>query len=66
MPNLGNDRTKIRIVKKGSDDSNWIYWASLTGSERLSLLEKIRKQVIKEKYGADPGFQRVYRIVKRT
>ena len=55
----------LKIVKKGFDDSNIIYWRSLTPQERLSNLEKIRKEVIKAKYGTDPGFQRVVTIVKR-
>ena len=55
----------VRIVKKGEDDSNVKYWLSLSYQERITNLEKIRKEVNKRIYGTDKGFQRVYRIVKR-
>jgi hypothetical protein len=59
------DKTRIRIVKVGEDESNEEYWATLTGSERLDLLEELRAEVIKDKYATHKRFQRVYRIVKR-
>ena len=57
---------KIRIVKKGEDDSNLICWLSLTFGERMAELEKMRQQINSRKYGARQGFQRVCRIVKRA
>ncbi|WP_235298554.1 hypothetical protein [Portibacter marinus] len=56
---------RVTIIKKDSDDPNIAYWASQTPQERLSFLETIRKEVIKSKYGIDPGFQRVVNIIKR-
>lgn len=57
---------RIRIVKKGEDDGNIMYWLSLTYNQRMAELEKMRQEINKERYGTQPGFQRVYRIVKRV
>jgi len=57
---------KIRIVKKGQDEGNLLYWISQTYSDRMRELEKLREEVIKMKYGTSEGFQRVYRITQRT
>ena len=57
---------QIRIVKKGQDDANLLYWLSLTFNQRMAELENMRQQINKRKYGARQGFQRVYRIAKRT
>lgn len=57
---------QIRIVKKGEDDGNLLYWLSLTFNQRMAELESIRQQINKRKYGTRQGFQRVYRIAKRA
>ena len=57
---------QIRIVKKGQDDRNLLYWLSLTFNQRMAELENMRQQINKRKYGARQGFQRVYRITKRA
>lgn len=59
-------KKQIRIVKKAEDESNLLYWLSLTDKERMAELEKIRQQVNKRKYGNRQRFQRVYRITKRA
>ncbi len=50
----------VRIVKKGEDKSNLLYWLSLSEKERMAELEKIRQETNLEKYGIRQGFQRVY------
>lgn len=57
---------QIRIVKKGEDERNLLYWLSLTTKERMAELEKIRQEINKIRYGARQGFQRVYRITQRA
>ena len=59
-------KKQIRIVKKGQDEGNLLYWLSLTEKERMAELEKNRQQINKRKYGTRQGFQRVYRIAKRA
>jgi hypothetical protein len=59
-------KKRIKIVKKGQDEGNLLYWLSLTEKERMAELEKIRQQINKRKYGTRQGFQRVYRIAKRA
>ncbi len=59
-------KRQIRIVKKGRDEGNLQYWVTLTFQERMAELEKMRQQINLQKYGTQQGFQRVYRIVKRT
>ena len=56
----------IRIVKKGEDDSNLLYWLSLSVQERMRQLEETRQEVNQRLYGTRQGFQRVYRVVKRS
>jgi hypothetical protein len=41
------------------------YWRTRPYAERLEALEQIRREYHQWKYGAEPEFQRVYRIVKR-
>lgn len=57
---------KVKIVKKGDDDSNLLYWLSLDAKERMRELVNIRQQVNERKYGTRKGFQRVYRIIKQA
>jgi hypothetical protein len=59
------DKNAVNIVRKGKE-SDLKYWLSKSPQERLEALEQIRSEYIKWKYGDDPGFQRVYRIVKRS
>ena len=56
----------IKIVKKGQDDGNLKYWASLTFKARMIELEKIRQEVNKHRHGTRQEFQRVYKIIKRA
>jgi hypothetical protein len=56
----------IRIVKKGDDIHDIIYWLSLSYQERMSELENIRREVNQRIYGTESRFQRVYRIIKRS
>ncbi len=45
--------------------NDFAFWQSRTPEERLAALEEIRKEYNTWKYGTEPGFQRVYRIVKQ-
>lgn len=56
----------VRIVKKGKDDSNLLYWLSLSEVERLRQLEEMRREINLRIYGPEQGFQRVYRVIKRA
>jgi hypothetical protein len=40
-------------------------WQGRPFAARLAALEESRREYLRWKYGADPGFQRVYKIVKR-
>ena len=41
------------------------YWRAQSYTARLEALEQIRQEYHHWKYHAEPGFQRVYKIVKR-
>lgn len=58
---------KIHIAKykKGEEPSDVLYWRGRPPIERILTLEQIRQEYNLWKYGAESGFQRVYRIVKR-
>jgi len=60
-------RNCIRVVNKEEDDSNILYFISLSRFERLTHLEQLRTQYISLiKYkDSQQGFQRVYRVIKR-
>ena len=53
---------KVRIDEQKSD---FAYWQSQPYEARLATLEQIRQEYHRWKYGTEPGFQRVYTIVKR-
>ncbi len=48
-----------------SQKSDFAYWQTQPYTARLAALEQIRQEYHRWKYGAEPGFQRVYKIVKR-
>lgn len=56
----------VRIVKKGADEANIIYWASRNSAACLEELESIRQVYIRTHNGSRQGLQRVYRIIKRA
>jgi hypothetical protein len=56
------------VVKKYRLDgqpSDFAYWQAQPPEARLAALEEIRREYIAWKYGTDPGFQRVCRIVNQ-
>ena len=70
MDNLMNsdrlDKTAIQIFKTNEAPTDFAYWQTRSFEERLAALESIRNDYIKWAYDIQPGFQRVYRIIKQT
>ena len=60
------DRTIVRKVKRNEANSDFEYWQSQSFEKRLEALETIRQEYHRWKYDTEPGFRRVYRIVKRS
>jgi len=54
--------TKVKLSDKKTDSA---YWREQSYSARLAAVEEIRQEYHRWRYGAEPGFQRVYTIVKR-
>jgi hypothetical protein len=54
--------TKAKLSDKKTDSA---YWRQQSYSARLAALEEIRQEYHRWRYGAEPGFQRVYTITKR-
>lgn len=52
---------KYRIEEQPSDFS---FWKTKSYEDRLNALEQIRREYIAWRYDAEPGFQRVYRVIK--
>ena len=52
-------------VKIGEQPTDFAYWQTQPYARRLAALEQIRQEFHRWKYDAEPGFQRVYSIVKR-
>ncbi|MBN1315818.1 MAG: hypothetical protein JXA42_10130 [Anaerolineales bacterium] len=55
------------VIKKDlySLENDFAYWQSQPYQARLETLEQIRQEYHKWRYGVEPGFHRVYQIVKR-
>ena len=54
-----------KIKETSRDDAR--YWYDKTPQERLDALEQIRQEYHQWKYqDAQPRFQRVYRVIKRS
>lgn len=49
-----------------SSQSDVAYWRNQPYEARLAALETIRREYHQWKYNAEPGFQRVYRIIKQA
>ena len=54
--------TKGKLGNKKTDSA---YWRKQPYAVRLAALEEIRQEYHRWRYGAEPGFQRVYTVVKR-
>jgi len=63
---MAAENKKITIVKKGDDCNDLEYYLQLSAQERLELVEELRQKYIDLFYETKPGFQRVYRIIRKT
>jgi len=55
----------VKKVRFGEVRSDAAFWRSLPYAERIAALEQIREEYHHWKADAQPGFQRIYSIVKR-
>ena len=60
------DRNVITKVNINENKNDFEFWQSQTFEHRLETLENIREEYNGWKYGSQPGFQRIYSIVKRS
>jgi hypothetical protein len=58
------DRSIIKILNLKDQKNDFAFWQNQSYQKRLQTLEEIRQEYIKWKYGSQPGFQRVYKIVE--
>ncbi len=56
----------VTIVRTEDAPREAAYWKQQPTALRLATLEIIRQEYIKWKYDHQPGFQRVYHIVKHA
>jgi len=56
------DKTAIKKVKLGQEDSSFVYWQTQPFEKRISAIEFLRKQI----NGTQSRLQRVYRITKQA
>ena len=59
------DKTFVRKGKIRQQGNDFLFWQSQPYEIRLATIEQLRQEYNTWKYGAEQGFQRVYRIVKR-
>ena len=59
------NKTRVVKYKKGEEPNDILYWLKQPVIERLRAVEMLRMEYNLWKYGAQSGFQRVYRAVKR-
>ena len=58
----------VKVVRKTPIDKqerDVTYWRTQPYEARLAALEQIRREYHQWQYGTEPGFQRVYTIIKR-
>lgn len=58
------DRTAVKKVKFDEVENDFAYWQTRSYEDRLLTLESIRKEYIDWAYDTQPGFQRIYSIIK--
>lgn len=56
----------IRIYRTGEQPTDFACWQSVPYAERLAVLEQIRRDYHRWKYGAEPRLHKVYSIAPRT
>ncbi len=64
LARIGREKlvAKVPLRKRKND---FAYWQTRPYAARLAALEEIRQEYHRWKYGVQPRFQRVYRIIKR-
>lgn len=55
---------EVRKVPLDEQERDVIYWRTQPYEARLAALEQIRREYHQWRYGSEPGFQRVFTIVK--
>jgi hypothetical protein len=55
----------VKKVNQYERKTDSVYWRAQPYVTRLAVLEELRQEYHRWRYGAEPGFQRVYTIVKR-
>ena len=63
--NVGRIERVARKYRIGEEPSMVDEYAHFTVDERLELFLRLRQRVIEDRYGTDPGFERVYSIARR-
>ena len=63
--NSGRIERVARKYRIGEEPSMVDEYAHFTVDERLELFLRLRQRVIEDRYGTDPGFERVYSIARR-
>jgi hypothetical protein len=62
IPGIKKVARKVKLTAKKTDAA---YWREQPYTTRLAALEELRQEYHRWRYGAEPGFQRVYKIIKR-
>jgi len=57
-------RKSVTMISMREHKNDFAYWQTQPYAARLAALEQIRQEYHRWKYGVQPRFQRVYRIVK--
>jgi hypothetical protein len=65
VPSSRSIKPVVTIVSIHDNHNDFAYWKSQPYLARLEALEEIRAEYHHWRYGYEPGFQRVYSIVKR-
>ena len=59
------DKSVIKKIKIDEEKSDYEYWSRQSSAARLDALETIREEYNNWRYHDQPGFQRVYRVIKQ-
>jgi len=60
------NRLTVKKIKLTDEKSDYRYWVNQPVEVRLETLEAIREEYNNWKFHDQPGFQRIYRVIKQT
>jgi hypothetical protein len=65
MKKIREIQAVVHITSLKDQKTDFQYWQTQSYEARLATLEQVRREYNQWRYSTEPGFQRVYTIIKR-